>query len=1160
MSAVLKQLAIATFRPFEENFSSILKSLNFARETIDKEITLSSEQELHIDRMNNAQLRTNVRDLCHFTQAHYQDYQEDRIKVSDTARQSKRKRVLRNISKYPYYSEFTDNLQKRIENSGLWIYKTPEYDSWFQSSDSAGLWLQAIPGFGKSVLAAGIIDNLLQLSRSQRSQRYHVAYFFCTYAIPSSLLSRTVLLSLLHQLFYYSKDLPMDLTEDIESRFEDKVGSSRVVLTDIQLFIRNIIEKNQAINYIVVDGIDECNDKERGVILRTLKKILDDVPQDVKILVSSRGSQDIARALQNFQHLDLGTSNQDDVEAFISQMLHNKELEGQLPELPEDMFAKIKSFLSENAKGLFIWVGLQIEEICKESRLEDIEAVLPTLPKDLDELYDRVITRIVRFRRPEVAQEIFKWVAYAIRPLTLEELKEATCLKNLDIETGSWTELHKLAELDESKWLQNCENLVVVNKDRRTVQFAHFTVKEFLESGKCSEGAFSMNRTSHSELADACTRYYQFPEIVGPASQHQRTTVSKERLNSLATLAINPIQKDASWAGWMTQRFFKQTLWLSSTTYASPSAVSTALITTRDSNIVASQKQGFKYMLQAHPFLEYATSCWIFHFQEKLDPELLENFKSINPLGVPKINLPEDLIVVPSKKAGSSSHEFWKPIHADRPSERKEGKEFEFCNDQDMCLLALKRFKTIRFPWQNYFTPESLSSEEYIFGLLDWALENGIERIFESMSYCCYEASGSVSGLDILTFPEYWCPVNYTPGSAHETRLGRLCSKKDANTRAMWKSVFRVLEHERLGRNLVSPGPMIGGLSKRPEYVPSCIAYACQRADYRIFNYLIEVLSYLPKTFSDSRFRHCKCFNQKHYKTMVEESIVGDALEILQVLHHKAFLDFTSQLSPEDQFELLELAIRLGRTKCFGVLVPKYRFGLSVSHPNRPSILQQAVESGSEDIVGMCLQRSTDLLSRSLGNRLYPLQIAALSNDLGIIKLMAPFLNKTNVPADMVPPRSSDTALTYAIKHRNVAMAQVLLDAGANLKVAPHRQLSELDVLDDAFVISSENNYPMLQFASTPSEEMLRLFLKIGDSYFLRCLQFHLPAARKLLGSASRDKTFDNSAWVAVVEMLKDELRTIIVNKGIPLETVEEEFFGQLENGGLELALAAALP
>ncbi|KAF3210727.1 hypothetical protein TWF191_011108 [Orbilia oligospora] len=906
-SSVFKQLAVATFRPFEEKFGGILKSLNLAKETIDKEITLSSEQELHVDRLNNAQLRTDVQDLCHWARTHHQNYQDRRIQVSEEARRSKRERILRNISVYPYYSDFTNNLHKRFENSGIWIYDTLEYKSWFDSTKSVGLWYHAIPGFGKSVLTAGVIDSLLEMSRTSRNERHY-------------------------------------------------------------------------------------------------------------ILISSRGSQDMIRALQSFQQFDLKGSNQNDIEAFISQRLQDKELEGQLPELPGDIFDKVKSFLTENAKGLFIWVDLQIEEICKEARPEDIEAVLPTLPKDLDELYDRILRRISRLRRPDVAREIFTWVAYAIRPLTLEELKEATSLGSTEFKT--WEALHKTAAVDESKWLQNCESLVVVNGPIQTVEFAHSTIKEFLESSKSSNTSFKLEQVpGHYRLGNACVQYFGLQEITG--TENQRIAVSRQSISALARASVKKTQDDTSWANWVARKVYQYTPGF--TSVSSASATSTVVVRVADPMIVATQKQTFKSLLQKYPLLEYATSSWVFHFE------------------------PWNL----------HRHE----AHFEYPWEFTERKIYN---------LLFENFYTIRFPWQTYFTPESLTFKEKTVQLLDWALNNKVDFIFDIV--WDHHGSAESRSRDIDLFMDFW--LSPPQKNDDETNLKRVCSRDNFAGDRLWDHITSVLRYNKVRKN---PGI----ISQEPNYLFLLLCSACNRSDKLLFDRLVKILELFPRMtqplkiagslyINETQFVISKYFSPADYERLVKIAIDSDSLEILKSLQSKKYDEFISMFTIATKFKLLHSVAKVGKAQCFKVLMSRHAGGLTGTHPEYQSLIQRASEIGEVEIVEMCLQRQSSMRLRSQKDHLYPIQIAAKYNHLNVIKAMMPYVDENNV--DLVGPHATNTALAYAIKNQNIEMVQILLDAGARPTLLP-------DVSKPYNLDAEGNGYPCYQFAMNPNLDVFDILL-----------------------------------------------------------------------------------
>ncbi|KAF3934908.1 hypothetical protein ABW19_dt0205838 [Dactylella cylindrospora] len=661
-SSVIKQFTIATFRPFQDKFNDILKSLALVKEIVEKEIYLASEQELHVERINAAQARAEATDFYNHARIAYHDFQDDRIRLNDQVRRSKRERMIQNICDYAYYFDLSHNLQKRLEGSGRWIFDRSEYRNWFNSPISAGLWYHAIPGFGKSVLTAGVVDDLLEISKSTR-ERHLISYFFCTYTNAQSLLAYTIMSSILQQLLYYSNDIPPVLEPKLEKYFHDKQSASRVTTAVLQEMIIEILNGNRARNFIIIDGLDECNDAQRGTLLRTLKQIYAAVPNSLKILISSRGSYDINRSLTQFQQLDLLSSNQQDIETFIAQTLINKKVEGQLPELPQELFDRIKKILAEKAKGLFIWVDLQISELCSEYSVGNIEDALQNLPKDLDELYKRVLDRIQRLRKLEVAREIFLWVAYAIRPLTLQELIEATTLNDPDI--TSWTQLRQRAEIDSAKWLQHCENLVTLDKGAQIVRFAHSTVKDFLVSAAALGADYNGDPSRHHKvLGDCCIKYFQFPEIIGDQQKCQHSTISKQQAQALKWLPDTITKAESSWGSWLTHKVYQYALRPESN--LGGRNASSALVKVKDDRLAIAQRRSFKQLLRAYNFLEYATYHWVAHYE----------------IAFPDVDeLPQ------------------------------------YISD-----TMRTKHESIRFPWQSYFSPELTDQYDDMVALMEWAL------------------------------------------------------------------------------------------------------------------------------------------------------------------------------------------------------------------------------------------------------------------------------------------------------------------------------------------------------------------------------------------------------------------------------------------------------
>ncbi|KAL8864451.1 MAG: hypothetical protein Q9198_009853, partial [Flavoplaca austrocitrina] len=68
------------------------------------------------------------------------------------------------------------SLKLRQPQTGLWLTEGEEFSNWLNTAGS-GLWLYGIPGAGKTVLAASLIEKAIRRS----SQKVAVAFYYCDY-------------------------------------------------------------------------------------------------------------------------------------------------------------------------------------------------------------------------------------------------------------------------------------------------------------------------------------------------------------------------------------------------------------------------------------------------------------------------------------------------------------------------------------------------------------------------------------------------------------------------------------------------------------------------------------------------------------------------------------------------------------------------------------------------------------------------------------------------------------------------------------------------------------------------------------------------------------------------------------------------------------------
>jgi hypothetical protein len=110
------------------------------------------------------------------------------------------------------------------------------------------------------------------------------------------------------------------------------------------------------------------------------------------------------------------------------------------------------------------------------------------LPDSLDETYERVLKGIPRTNR-DYAQRLLQCLVVAIRPLGVDELAQILTFNPDGIEGDvPISDADSPPEDQEQELLSACPSLITIvdSYGERVVQFSHFSVKEFLVSGRLS--------------------------------------------------------------------------------------------------------------------------------------------------------------------------------------------------------------------------------------------------------------------------------------------------------------------------------------------------------------------------------------------------------------------------------------------------------------------------------------------------------------------------------------------------------------------------------------------------------------------------------------------------------------------------------------------------
>ena len=150
-------------------------------------------------------------------------------------------------------------------------------------------------------------------------------------------------------------------------------------------------------------------------------------------------------------------------------------------------------------------------EVLRHCLPPSVRRTLNELPESLDETYERILKEIKRPNRDH-SRRLLQCLVVAIRPLEVKELAEVLAVDFDDAEGIPKLKPNWRWEDEEQALLTSCSSLIAIvgTVGSRVVQFAHFSVKEFLTSERLTTSSRNSLRyhidleSAHTILAQAC--------------------------------------------------------------------------------------------------------------------------------------------------------------------------------------------------------------------------------------------------------------------------------------------------------------------------------------------------------------------------------------------------------------------------------------------------------------------------------------------------------------------------------------------------------------------------------------------------------------------------------------------------------------------------------
>jgi hypothetical protein len=230
-------------------------------------------------------------------------------------------KILKSLSPLEPHSKQLDVLSRRHEGTGGWLLRSPEFRRWEDGTNKV-LWCPGIPGAGKTVLTAVVIDHL---QRAKRHEKVGIAHIYCVYDNPHQDLA-SFMGSLLQQLAEQFPALFQSINEAYQKGSRSGIG---LPISGILQLLQSHV-KNFDVVYIVIDALDEY--PERNQTRTDLVRSLRSLGTNVLLMVTSRDIPAIEREFQKDVRMDI-RAHDEDVKFFIEAHIARDD---QMHELLED--------------------------------------------------------------------------------------------------------------------------------------------------------------------------------------------------------------------------------------------------------------------------------------------------------------------------------------------------------------------------------------------------------------------------------------------------------------------------------------------------------------------------------------------------------------------------------------------------------------------------------------------------------------------------------------------------------------------------------------------------------------------------------------------------------------------------------------------------------